>query len=88
MSSQSYAEFDVKYTNKIVEMAAREGKIGERTSVTNRQTTIATFYCQPMSASNGKPKSVHALRPADIEVVAAIGDSLTVSVDISMLYIV
>ncbi|KAL0967627.1 hypothetical protein UPYG_G00254660 [Umbra pygmaea] len=33
--------------------------------------------CQDRSPSNSPPTSVHALRPADINVVAALGDSLT-----------
>ncbi|XP_072543949.1 phospholipase B1, membrane-associated-like [Salminus brasiliensis] len=33
--------------------------------------------CKDLNPSNSPPTSVHALRPADIRVVAAIGDSLT-----------
>ncbi|KAF8361312.1 hypothetical protein PRIPAC_88235 [Pristionchus pacificus] len=37
----------------------------------------ADFRCAPMEPSPGGPKDVHHLRPSDIRVVAAIGDSLT-----------
>jgi hypothetical protein len=37
------------------------------------------FNCQIMPSTNPRPTSVHQLRPSDIEVVAAIGDSLTVN---------
>uniref|UniRef100_A0A4W5N1B4 Uncharacterized protein n=2 Tax=Hucho hucho TaxID=62062 RepID=A0A4W5N1B4_9TELE len=33
--------------------------------------------CEDRSPSNSPPTSVHALRPGDIKVVAAVGDSLT-----------
>ncbi|XP_035263546.1 phospholipase B1, membrane-associated-like [Anguilla anguilla] len=33
--------------------------------------------CEDLSPSNSPPTSVHALRPGDIKVVAAVGDSLT-----------
>ncbi|KAM6954363.1 phospholipase B1, membrane-associated-like [Aplochiton taeniatus] len=33
--------------------------------------------CEDLSPSNSPPESVHALRPGDINVVAAVGDSLT-----------
>ncbi len=37
-----------------------------------------TFNCQIGPLTNPRPTSVHALRPSDIEVIGAIGDSLTV----------
>lgn len=37
----------------------------------------AVFRCQVTPSTNPKPTSVHALRPSDIEVIGAIGDSLT-----------
>ncbi|KFO23324.1 Phospholipase B1, membrane-associated [Fukomys damarensis] len=37
------------------------------------------FLCTEWNPSNSIPTSVHELRPADIKVVAALGDSLTVS---------
>uniref|UniRef100_A0A8C6QB68 Phospholipase B1, membrane-associated n=1 Tax=Nannospalax galili TaxID=1026970 RepID=A0A8C6QB68_NANGA len=37
------------------------------------------FPCMEQNPSNSVPTSVHELRPADIKVVAALGDSLTVS---------
>ena len=38
----------------------------------------ATFTCQTFAGTGAKPNSVHELRPADISVIGAIGDSLTV----------
>ena len=35
------------------------------------------FPCQHLKKSETKPKSVHKLKPGDIDVVAAIGDSIT-----------
>ncbi|KAM9354838.1 phospholipase B1, membrane-associated [Pholidichthys leucotaenia] len=37
----------------------------------------STFSCADTAPSNSVPSSVHMLRPADIKVVAALGDSLT-----------
>ena len=36
-----------------------------------------TFPCKDLKKSETKPKSVHKLKPGDIDVVAAIGDSLS-----------
>lgn len=36
------------------------------------------FKCNVPSASGSRPSSVHALKPQDIEIIAALGDSLTV----------
>jgi hypothetical protein len=36
------------------------------------------FACSNMAPSGSVPTSVHRVRPADIRVVAAMGDSLTV----------
>lgn len=36
------------------------------------------FSCNVSPVSGQRPTSVHALRPQDIEVIAALGDSLTV----------
>nr|XP_019590876.1 PREDICTED: phospholipase B1, membrane-associated isoform X2 [Rhinolophus sinicus] len=38
------------------------------------------FLCMEWNPSNSVPTSVHELRPADIKVVAALGDALTVAV--------
>jgi hypothetical protein len=38
-----------------------------------------TFNCQIGPLTNPRPTSVHALRPSDINVIGAIGDSLTVN---------
>ncbi|XP_033694695.1 phospholipase B1, membrane-associated isoform X1 [Tursiops truncatus] len=38
------------------------------------------FLCEEWNPSNSVPTSVHELRPADIKVVAALGDSLTTAV--------
>lgn len=69
------AEFDPKYVEKIIEMSNLELK----TDLGTRQSkAVATFNCPPLNPSNPKPTNVHQLRPSDVEVVAAIGDSLTV----------
>ena len=36
------------------------------------------FNCNTFISTNPRPTSVHALRPNDIEIIGAIGDSLTV----------
>lgn len=36
------------------------------------------FSCNTFVSTNPRPTSVHALRPNDIEIIGAIGDSLTV----------
>lgn len=67
----------MKYVEKIYELGSkRDEYIGKFEQ--DRQTTIAEFNCQPLPSSSQKPVSVHALRPGDIEIVAAVGDSLTV----------
>ena len=35
------------------------------------------FPCKYLDKSYKKPKSVHKLRPGDIDIVAALGDSIT-----------
>ncbi|KAM4600980.1 phospholipase B1, membrane-associated-like [Polymixia lowei] len=40
-------------------------------------TTGTEMPCEDLRPSNSSPTSVHALRPGDIKVVAAVGDSLT-----------
>ncbi|XP_021163281.2 phospholipase B1, membrane-associated, partial [Fundulus heteroclitus] len=41
------------------------------------QYTGTEFPCEELNASSSIPTSVHELRPADVKVVAAVGDSLT-----------
>lgn len=38
----------------------------------------ATFNCETFAGTSEKPISVHQLRPGDVSVIGAIGDSLTV----------
>lgn len=71
-------EFSQAYIDKILEAGSQETKRTDNDVAQTKQFTIATFNCDQMEASKQKPTSVHALRPADIELVAAIGDSLTV----------
>ncbi|XP_054617588.1 phospholipase B1, membrane-associated-like isoform X1 [Dunckerocampus dactyliophorus] len=52
----------------------------DRTSSTSpvlHPTTGTELHCEEVSPSNSTPTSVHELRPGDIRVVAAVGDSLT-----------
>ncbi|KAK3516533.1 hypothetical protein QTP70_021738 [Hemibagrus guttatus] len=42
-----------------------------------KEVTGTEMHCDDMSPSNTIPTSVHAVRPADIRVVGAVGDSLT-----------
>lgn len=73
------AEFDPKYVEKIMETSSTSRE-KEKTARLGRieKAIVAPFNCPPLSPSNPKPNSVHELRPSDIEVIAAIGDSLTV----------
>ncbi|XP_041350892.1 phospholipase B1, membrane-associated-like [Gigantopelta aegis] len=52
------------------------------------QPDVAEFPCKPLSPSNSIPTSVHRLRPGDINVVAAIGDSITAGTGITALTII
>ena len=46
------------------------------------ESKAATFTCSIPPKSNPKPTSVHKLQPGDIDIIAAIGDSLTVNKNI------
>ncbi len=58
-------------------------KMNENERLLNTKLNQFTFDCQiePLT-TNKRPTSVHALRPSDIEVIGAIGDSLTVKMSI------
>lgn len=45
----------------------------------SHRTGIDNFHCSVQTVSNSPPVSVHTLRPGDINVIAALGDSITVS---------
>lgn len=83
--SLGLAEFDPKFVSKIIEMSRQEPKHpvdvdGSRLASGSR-AIVAPFNCPPFNPSSSKPTNVNELRPGDIEVVAAIGDSLTVKID-------
>jgi hypothetical protein len=46
-------------------------------SRSNDSARALNFPCQPIPPSSPVPTSVHRLRPSDIKVIGAIGDSLT-----------
>ncbi|XP_034169381.2 phospholipase B1, membrane-associated isoform X1 [Pangasianodon hypophthalmus] len=46
------------------------------------------MHCEDLSPSNTIPTSVHGVRPADIQVVGAVGDSLTAGNGIASTYLV
>jgi hypothetical protein len=46
-------------------------------SRSNDSARVHNFPCQPIPPSSPAPTSVHSLRPSDIKVIGAIGDSLT-----------
>lgn len=79
-------EFDSKYVEKILDEVSKKDK----TEISNehlqqRRIEIGAYFnCEIKDASNSTPISVNALRPADIGVVAAIGDSLTVRISFSL----
>lgn len=48
-------------------------------NLTSEQRSLRNaFSCNTFVSTGPRPTSVHALRPNDIEIVGAIGDSLTV----------
>lgn len=48
---------------------------------------VPPFHCDPLAKSATNPTSVHALRPGDIKVIGAMGDSLTAGTGISARWI-
>lgn len=72
----SYAEEDNNWGNyvKAVEQYAAEQQTESDRNVGAR----AAFSCSIPPRSNPKPTSVHKLLPGDIDIIAAVGDSLTV----------
>ena len=55
------------------------GKVAgpNRTAESPRKRRPFAFACPPLAASPSTPTSVHELRPGDIGVVSALGDSIT-----------
>lgn len=74
-ASVSYAEEDNSWSEyvKAVEHYAAEQRSESEQSIGAK----AAFSCSIPPRSNPKPNSVHKLQPGDIDVIAAIGDSLT-----------
>lgn len=71
--------FNSAYLEKIIEVANQDEsfKSTDNTpNVASDSTPRASLNC--LVLSGGTPTSVHALRPQDIEIIGAIGDSLTV----------
>ena len=67
--------WDNEYVSLILRQASKVneknvGRLGEESS-------RAAFKCNVGTSSTTRPTSVHQLRPNDIEVIGAIGDSLT-----------
>ena len=79
------ADFDDDYLNMIMKYSNRTNEklneIGSSRLVTTKINPFP-FNCQidlsSLLTNNNRPTSVHSLRPSDIEVIGAIGDSLTV----------
>lgn len=70
--------FDQSYVAKIAEVAvAQESEKEESNVVGEDSTQQSRFSCQLFPAATSS--LVHALRPEHIEILAAIGDSLTVN---------
>lgn len=65
----SIPEFSDKQT--LISTSPQSGK-NSKNKVTNND-----FYCEYIAPSDTEPTSVHALRPGDIDLVAALGDSIT-----------
>jgi len=59
------------------EFLAELAKEYPATNTTDEPKTLNTFDCEPLDKSKVKPRSVHQLRPGDIDLVMAMGDSLT-----------
>ena len=67
--------FDNEYVSLILREAS---KVNEQNFARlGEESSRATFKCSTGSSSNPKPTSVHKLKPNDIDVIGAIGDSLT-----------
>ena len=72
------ADFNPDYILKIFEIARSEGVVfDENSNKPVEGTSRATLSCP--SPSPGTSTSVHALKPQDIQIIGAIGDSLTVN---------
>ena len=69
-------EFDKEYIDLILKDAYN---VNEKNlpSQTEESSRASAFKCVVTANTNGRPTSVHKVRPADIEVIGAIGDSLT-----------
>lgn len=68
----AFGELNSEYLSKIIEETAKEEPQGE-----SQRDARATLEC-PGLIDGGFPTSVHQLRPQNVEVIGAIGDSLTV----------
>lgn len=74
-STSVFGGFDNDYVSLILRQASKVneknvGRLGE-------ESPRALFTCNVGTSSSPKPTSVHKLKPNDIDVVGAIGDSLT-----------
>ncbi|KAI0237111.1 Phospholipase B1, membrane-associated [Lamellibrachia satsuma] len=74
--------YDRRWVSAVRKVSASY-RLGDRwTSQTPRsrtpdELTYVTFNCPIEKSPNGPPKTVHELRPSDINVIAAMGDSIT-----------
>jgi len=75
--SSTYASFDDDYVSMVMKYASKTNeKLYESERFISKFNPY-TFNCQIGPLTNPRPTSVHSLRPSDIEVIGAIGDSLT-----------
>jgi len=68
--------FDDDYINLIMENAWKTNENMENIT-SERMDLKNVFSCNTFVSTSPRPTSVHALRPNDIEIIGAIGDSLT-----------
>ncbi len=77
--------FDETYINAI---KAHAFDRNERLKIDKASEDMrAVFNCPILPKPSQRPKSVHSLTPSDIEVVGAIGDSITVGITFSSITI-
>jgi phospholipase B1 len=71
-----HAEFLGQWRQKVHDIRRSDTKLIDFSYLYNVDF-LATFNCVPQPPSSPVPTSVHALRPSDIRVVGALGDSIT-----------
>jgi phospholipase B1, membrane-associated len=76
-TGRQMALLDAMYSDPVYRKAMREEPEKYGLGCCGNKTQLDPFPCKPFTRKTERSDSVHALTPADIDIVAAIGDSLT-----------